>query len=661
MSRARAMTDRPHPWRRGAVLGGWLLCVGLVIARAGQIQVVQGDRWKAKANDQHTDLEEVAAPRGAIYDRGGSPLSVTRDQVRVNIAPNEVRNHDALQGALVAGLGLSATRARQHVMNERRWNVVGLFAPSVREQFAGFSGVHLDQVFQRYSPARDLARGVLGVVIDDEGRGGVERIYDHHLRGTPGSRIVRRNNLGTPIPGDRVIVQAPQAGGQVVVTIDSDLQEIAQAALLEAIDKHEALGGDILITNPFSGEILALFSTRDGHNGALSAVNSPFEPGSTLKPFTVAGLLDHDLATMRDTVDAESGRWQAPGRILTDTHTEGWMTLREALRESSNIGIAKMAQLMSPGVQYENLRNFGFGTLTGVELPGEVAGTLRRPDRWSALSPASLAIGYEVSVTPLQMAMAYGALANGGLLMQPRLIREVRAADGSVLEAFDPLVVRRVVAKETAHLIGGALEDVVTTGTGSLAQLGSFRVAGKSGTARFSSNGGYSRGDYSSSFVGYFPADKPQLVVFVKLDRPQDGTYYGGAVAAPVTRMTMEAALAAAPPAIRLGALVNSQGRNAAAPSLAPQFTSGPMRALPPLESDWDSEEDGSAESSDGPVRLPELSGLPSRRAILNLHRFGLRAAHAESGEVIGTIPVAGTLVMQGDTIRLRYRGQTYE
>jgi membrane peptidoglycan carboxypeptidase len=245
--------------------------------------------------------------------------------------------------------------------------------------------------------------------------------------------------------------------------------------------------------------------------------------------------------------------------------------------------------------------------------------------------------------------------------MQPRLIREIRAADGSVLEKFEPLEIRRVVTEETAHLVGGALEDVVTTGTGSLAQLGSFRVAGKSGTARFSSNGGYSRGDYSSSFVGYFPADKPQLVVFVKLDRPQDGTYYGGAVAAPVTRMTMEAALAAAPPTIQLRDLVNAQARNVGTSALAPHFTSGPMPALPPLDSDWDSEGGLSAESSDGPVRLPELSGLPSRRAILNLHRFGLRAADAGSGEVIGTIPVAGTLVMQGDTIRLRYRGQTYE
>jgi cell division protein FtsI (penicillin-binding protein 3) len=685
VSRRRDQSDRPHPWRRGVVLGGWLICVAAVVARAGQIQVVQADAWSARAENQHRRTLKVPAPRGPVYDRNGEPLSVTRERVRVNVAPGEVRDVESLELLLVDALGLTPSRARQQVASDRKWNVLGTYPVAVRDRLQGVAGVHLDRVFQRYSPVRDLARGVLGVVIEEDGLGGVEQAFDRHLRGTPGSQVVARDFRGDPIPGEVVIVEAPEAGGEVVLTIDTDLQEIAQAGLLEAIDQHDARGGDVLITDPYSGEILALFSTRDGHNGALSAVNTPFEPGSTLKPFTVAGLLENGLATMNDIVDAENGRWEAPGgRTLTDTHTKGLMTLRDALRESSNIGVAKMAARLSPRQQYENLRDFGFGTLTGIDLPGEVSGTLRRPDRWTELSPASLAIGYEMSVTPLQMAMAYGALANGGLLMQPRLIREIRAPDGSTVAAFEPQVIRRVIDPGTAASVGRALEDVVTEGTGSLARLGTFRVAGKSGTARFSSNGGYVGGDYSSTFVGYFPADKPQLVVFVKLDRPSNGGYYGGAVAAPVTRTTMEAALAAAPQTLRLGPLATAQAAMSSARTLSPTAFAGtrPVPALPPLPGAWrgpdepgthddagDIQDDaGDIQDDDRSIRdspafviVPDLSGLPARSAIRLLHRSGLRAAQVGPGDVDRTVPAAGARIAAGETIRLRYGGSSHE
>ena len=291
----------------------------------------------------------------------------------------------------------------------------------------------------------------------------------------------------------------------------------------------------MLITDPNTGEILALVSIRDGQTAALSAINTPYEPGSTLKPFTVAGLLERDLVSLYDTVDGENGAWRVNGRTLHDVHGSGRMTIADALRTSSNVGIAKAAQSMSPGDQYENLRDFGLGTLTGIEIPGEVSGTLRRPDSWSSQSAVSLAIGYEVNVTPLQMAMAYGALANGGRIMQPHLVKEIRDGTGALIEAFQPRVVREVVSADVARRVGRVLEDVVEDGTGKSARLATFRVAGKSGTTRlYSPAGGYEQGAYWSSFVGFFPADAPQLVVFVKLERPK-GIYYGGAVAGPVT------------------------------------------------------------------------------------------------------------------------------
>lgn len=657
MSRRRSSPGHPHPWRRGVLLAGWLVCALVVTLRAGQIQLLQSSEWRDIAAGQHQEDQELPAPRGTIRDRDNMPLSVTRERSLVYVAPREVADVEATRTLLSESLGLSARRAAT-LTTGSGWKAAGSHTPAVRDRLLGVPGVHVLPSFQRYYPHGELARGVLGVVLDDEGRGGVESVFEEWLAGTPGRQVVARDNVGNPIPGERITIESPRAGGEIVLTLDMDLQEIAQTALLEAIEEHGARGGDVLITNPLTGEILALFSIQDGHVGALSAVNTPFEPGSTLKPFTVAGLLKHDLASLGDTVDVENGTWEIAGRRLHDTHTEGLLTVREALRESSNVGIAKIAQRMPPGIQYENLRDFGFGSLTGVDLPGEAAGTLRRPDAWSAQSPASLAIGYEMSVTPLQMAMAYGALANGGLLMRPRLVRELRDADGTVVERFEAEVVRRVIDERIAKSLGRTLVDVVEDGTGTLARLGSFQVAGKSGTARFTSGGGYTSGDYSSSFVGYFPADAPQLVVFVKLDRPR-GEYYGGAVAAPVTRATMEAALAAKSLDLE-GLVASARADTPRLPGdLAPLFAALPLEpALPPIELDQGAD---AASRATARVAIPDVSGLPARIAVRHLHRFGLRVARVGSGEVATTVPGAGALVLPGDTIRLRYRGQTYD
>jgi cell division protein FtsI (penicillin-binding protein 3) len=396
--------------------------------------------------------------------------------------------------------------------------------------------------------------------------------------------------------------------------------------------------------------VLALLSIRDGKANELSAVNTPYEPGSTLKPITVAALLERRLVSLDDTIDIGNGTWSVEGRTLHDTHTRGRISVEDALRESSNVGIAMAAQELTPSAQYENLRDFGFGVLTGIELPGEVAGTLRRPSGWTAQSPASLAIGYEISVTPLQMAVAYGALANGGLLMQPRLVRETRDADGRVLERTEPRVIRRVIDRDVAETVGAALVGVVEDGTGTSARIASFAVAGKSGTARLNFGEGYEEGAYYSSFVGFFPADAPQLVVFVGLDRPQ-GEYYDGAVAAPVTRATMEAALAARATPLDRGALLRSKRREEVVPAAnlpSAQFASRSDDAPEPAPIRRETIDRTAS------VSLPNVSGLPSRVAVRRLHALGLRVSSAGVGTIVGTEPRAGVRVQPGDTIRLR-------
>ena len=647
-------------WRRRTLLTAWLSAFALICVRAGQVQVLQAADWKRIAEAQHRTDADVPAFRGAVLDRDGMPLAVSRERYRVSFSTRELSDVERTRQLLTDDLGIPARQARTLTEASRPWSVVpGLHAPGIQERARGLRGVRLQRELQRYHPHGDLARGLLGRVLEEQGAGGIEQAFDSILSGTPGREVVARDHLGVPIPGERLTVSPPMSGNDVVLTLDMDLQEIAHEALEEAIEQTGAKGGDVLVTDPMTGEILALVSIREGETASLSAIHTPFEPGSTLKPFTVAGLLSDDLVSLYDSVDVGNGTWTVEGRTLHDVHSSGVMTVGEALRVSSNVGIAKAAQALTIGRQYENLRDFGFGVPTGVELPGEAAGLLRRPEQWTRQSAVSLAIGYEIAVTPLQMAMAYGALANGGQLMKPFLVREVRTPDGRVVERTEPEAIRRVVPERVARAVSRELVGAVEDGTGGSARLATFQVAGKSGTARAYSATGYEVGAYYSSFVGFFPADDPQLVVFVKLDRPS-GAYYGGAVAAPVTRATMEAALAARATPLDRSALMRSASRGESRPlsfgSIA-QFADQPIDPpLPPLgtrDRTWDGQPRGVSGLTDG-VSLPDVRGLPARVAVRRLHALGLRVEHSAGADIVGTVPPPGSRVLPGDTIRLR-------
>jgi cell division protein FtsI (penicillin-binding protein 3) len=657
--------ERGLAWRRKALLGGWLLASAVLVARAFELQVVEAAEWKARAEGQHRKTSEIAAPRGAILDRDGVPLAISRETFRVSVDPQHVEDRAALQKLLQEVLGISAARAARVTDPAREWAVVpGVFEPSVRQALAGVKGIYLERELRRDYPHGELALGILGRVQEGVGRGGMEEAFDDVLRGRPGRQVLARDGKGREIPGQVFQVEPPVPGGEVTLTIDLDLQEIATQALEEAVEETGALGGDLLVTDPRSGEILAMVSLQEGRGDGLSAINTPSEPGSTLKPFTVAAILKHGRGTLDDSVDVGHGVWTINGRTLHDVHGSGVMSVADALRTSSNVGIAKAALGLTPREQYENLRDFGFGLPTGLPLPGEAAGTLRHPREWWGPSPQSLAIGYEMNVTPVQMAMAYGALANGGRLMEARIVKRV-APVGELVRRYDPQVIRQVLPADLAARIGQVLMDVVSDGTGTAAQLETFHVAGKSGTARAFANGGYQAGRYYASFVGYFPADDPQLVIFVKLDSPQ-GSYYGGSTAAPVTRATMEAALAARQTPLDRGALLRALRAPvplaAARPAIAGDVQA-PIRhasleerwaaADQPLEVGRPSISDAEGRAGQA-VPVPDVRGLPPRVAVRRLHALGLRVAWEREGPIVGTTPAAGTRLVPGDTIRLR-------
>lgn len=654
--------------RRRLLLVGWIVLAGVMVVRAAEVQIVERTAWASDAEGQHRTTRGVPAPRGRILDRNGGELAVSHWRATVGVAPNEIRDRAAVEASLVEELGVRAQTAERVSDPTREWNVVpGRYSMTQVAGLRGMSGVHIEGELKRLYPREALARGLLGVVQDGIGAGGIEQAMDTVLAGRAGRDLVARDNRGRQIPGQVVTVEPPQPGRDIILTIDQDLQAIAEEMLAAALDSTGARGGDIVVTDPMTGELLALASIADGSAGALSAVNTTFEPGSTIKPFIALGLLRNGLASLGDSVDTEGGRWEVNGRVITDIQRGGWMTLRDVIRESSNVGIAKFAGRLSVGQQYTALRDFGFGTPTGVPLPAEAAGVLRRPEQWSIQSPQSLAIGYELAVTSLQMAMALGAIANGGLLMEPRLIREVRDADGSPLRFGQPRVIRRVAPESVTRSLTPVLVDVVESGTATRARMASFQMAGKTGTARATgADGRYEEGAYYASFGAIFPVDDPQLLFFVRLDRP-DGEYYGGATAAPVTLATLESLLSARQSPIDRRALALAQRETFAPPSATPMVRfavatdPGEPQPRAPGPDPGEAGAPGLAGTLPGAalaMSVPDLEGASLRVALRRLHKMGLRVRLEGSGRVTETVPAEGMPVVAGDTIVVLGQGR---
>ncbi len=660
--RATTVAPRAPGLRRRLLLAGVLLGALTVLARTAQLTLRDGEAWAARAEQQHEQGLVLPAPRGTIYDRNGVPLAASRDVYRIAIAPREVLDRERIVRALHDVGGMSEREARRATNVQRRWVVLpGRFGAKAREALDGVQGVHFETVQQRFYPHGSVALELLGRVnAEGTALGGLELELDEVLRGEPGRATVRRDSRGRPIPGAMVRVVEPRPGQDVHLTIDAELQSIADEALRVAIDSTRAAGGEFLLLDPRTGEVLAAASrSADGSARNWRAVTVPYEPGSTIKPFLVASLLAARRARMDDSVFAENGQWTYLGRTISDVHGYGWLTVHDALEKSSNVALAKLAMRLDPATQYQYLRDFGFGSPTAVAYPSESGGLLRAPRSWSRQSQPSLAIGYEIAVTPLQMALAYGALANGGELFEPRLVREVRTRDGRVQASYPPRVVRRVIPEGVADELRSALVAVVEGGTGRQAALGPFVVAGKTGTARIAENGRYVPGAYTASFAGFFPADDPQLVFLAKIDEPK-GAYYGGATAAPITRSALEAALAAHHAPFDRSAV-------AAEPAPLPvtavaQAPAGPVDAARtlaprgPFVLALNEPAAGAPAAATPQVSIPDVVDQPLRDAVRVLHAAGVRVQVDGSGVVVATWPEAGAAVAQGSLVRVLAR-----
>ncbi len=648
--------------------------------RAVQLQVVQRDKLSSEARDQYLRQFVLKPRRGVVTDRAGVLLAGSADAESVFVDPEGLADRSASMARalrpLAAALGLdwralgrNVERGSRFVWAKRR--ISPAEAGAVRR--LAMPGVGLVAENRRYYPKVTLAGQLLGVT-GDEGSGldGVELALDDLLRGEPTRVPSLRDGAGRLALPDAPGSARGREGARVELTIDQGLQLVAERALASAVRGSHALSGVAVALDPATGEVLAMASDppvnpnaqRTGRELRNRAVTDAFEPGSTMKTFTIAGALDRAVLRPTDAIDCTPG-YTVGGHVIHDHMAFGWIGPAKVLAASSNVGAARIGARLGKQRLSEVLAAFGFGERTGVDLPGERRGQLPFPR--ADITLATQSFGQGLTATPLQVVIAMGAIANGGVLMRPLLVKRVLdPADGSVLDQARPTPVRRVVSATAAATVARWLIGVVEDpdGTGHRARSDGWRVAGKTGTAQKPDpvTGGYSADRHFSSFVGFAPAEAPRVVIGVFIDEPK-GESYGGEVAAPPFREIAEYALRMlgvppqGPPAATAGPagassmarVARAAVRHPAAPAPAPGADAEPESPTPPPVEVAARR----GAHATGNVAVPALGGLPARAAVRTLEALDLGADLTGSGLVVSQAPPPGRVVERGARVKI--------
>jgi len=555
----RGLQDRtaPNPLGRMLAVKIFLLVVFVIVTgRLVQIQVVESATYQEVARRQYEDRLALRAKRGEIYDRKERSLVSSVMDVSIGADPRMIGSNSAVVARRLARMFSKPPSYYLAKLSGNNTNFVyierhvdPLFGQLLEEQ-------KIDGLILVDEPRRvyhnDAAAGqVLGFTdIDGHGISGVELQVENMLRGQDGHVVLQRDGLGRKFRAvDYPHVNALH-GNNVVLALDRDQQAVAEEELRKGVATYNAEGGLVVILEPSSGEVLAManypaMDPADPGRYSLEvirnrAVTDMFEPGSAFKIVTAAAALEHGIVAPEQKFYAEQGQYNVvlaggKNRVITDLHQYGTLTFREAIEFSSNIVMAKVSDLIGVERMYRTARDFGFGTETGVDLPGEISGDLKRPTQWWGTTLNSISYGYDVGVTPLQLAAAYAAIANGGTLYKPSIVKRVVGQDKQVLAETKPQLIRRVISTETARTITQFLVGVVERGTGKAARVEGMTIAGKTGTARKVVGGKYVQGSYTATFAGFFPAENPKAVCVVMIDT-RSSAYTGGLVAAPIFR-----------------------------------------------------------------------------------------------------------------------------
>jgi len=648
-------SKRWHNWRIKLIGIGFILAFGLIGYRALSLQVLDHELFEKRAQRQYQRIVQLPRQRGTIYDRNGQELALSMAVDSIFVEPYRIEDIPGTAKALARILSLSQRRLLVNLNKERRflW-IKRQVTPRESESLRALKlkGVGFIREHRRYYPNSQLGAQVIGFTgLDPTGLEGLELQYDSLMLGERGFLVIETDGKGKSIDfGDQdASVQGGSPGHSLWLTLDKNLQYIAEKELAAGVRKAQAKSGTVVVLDPETGKVLAMASYPDYNPNAYRssrpsqwrnrAVCDAFEPGSTLKPFLVAAALNEGAVSPKQTIDCENGLYRVGGRKVRDTHRYGSLTVEDIVKLSSNIGAAKIGKKLERDRFYRYLGNFGFGSRSGIDFPGESTGLMRPPDKWFEADLANISFGQGISVTALQLARATAVIANGGLLMEADLVEKVVDSQGVIVESRKPRTVHRVLSETVAHQVRDMMVRVVSEdGTGPLAQVPGFTVAGKTGTAQKVDRvtGGYSADKRVASFVGFLPAEAPRLVILVVVDEPQ-GQTYGGLVAAPVFARIAEQSLR------QLGVSPTEPVRRWVLPEIV--FDDPIPAALPFLV--------GTRQEGALPI-MPDCVGLSGRQVLQTMERAGLNIKLKGSGRVVEQHPAAHRAIQYGSEVWVR-------
>ena len=626
-----------------AGLTAWAL---IVVARLVHVQLVRHAEYKDRAVRQQQRTLALAPVRGSILDARGRVLAESVSAQSVYADPQAIADRRGTARALAAirGLDMTAREIEEKLRSDSAFAWIARQIPmdvAAAIKAKNLPGIYFLEDHRRSYPRGSIAANVIGYSgLDGEGLAGVEHSLDSYVRGRAGRvTLLRDARRGVYLVGGEG-PNRPIDGNHVVLTIDAVVQFLAERAVARAVSKYGAAGGSAIVMDPNSGAILAMASlpTFDPNHFAdyppvtwrNRNVQEIYEPGSTFKIVTAAAGLEEGVVTPSQVIDCGDGYIHIGANEIHEHggHKYGRLTFQEVLMHSSNVGTVRVGLALGEQRLYQYVRRFGFGERTNIQLPGESAGLLRRTDKWSMLSNASISIGQEIGVTPLQLVRAVATVANGGIRVEPRIIDRIEDPAGNVIYRPKPVPRVRIVSEKTAAVLNEMLKAVVSNGTGENAALAEHVVAGKTGTAQKAARGGYSSDKFVASFAGWVPADRPRLVILVVVDEPKTGQY-GGTVAAPAFREIAEGTLRYL----------------AVAPSMPARTISTDGALLAAFSQRAPQQPAGSA--------VPDVRGLDVRAAAARATAAGLSVRVVGSGVVRSQTPVAGDMLPKDHQLTL--------
>jgi cell division protein FtsI (penicillin-binding protein 3) len=652
---------------RTLIFAACLACAFVVLlGRLTYLQIWKHEEYSRLAENQHAKTVPLRPKRGPILDRTGQALAVSSRADTLYVTPSKVEDAPRLAARLAPILGEPSREVA------RRLTVTKKFAPVRRRLTPDMAravrelkdpSLTLVEDSLRLYPNRELAAQLVGFEgAEGKGLAGMEQAWDAHLAGVEGRAVVERDALGREVTGAPIVLKPSVAGQGIVLTIDATIQYLAEKEVDAAWRRTRAKAAMAVAMDPRTGEILAMairptynpnaFGTATDDDRRARAVTDPFEPGSTFKVIMAASALEEGVIHPTDRIYGENGAITVANATIHDWKKYGWLTFSEVLQNSSNVGSIKVGMMLGKERYYKYITGFGFGAPTNLGLPGESRGQLRAPSQWSGLSLATMSIGQEISVTAVQMVSAFAAVANGGRLMQPQIIRAVLDGQGREVRSFEPIAVRQVISPDTARTLTEMMVNVVRNGTGHNAAIPGYDVAGKTGTAQKMdpATKRYSRAPGVLSFVGFVPADDPRLAMIVLLDEPKNEKW-GSEAAAPIFSAIGRETLRYLNVAPRDASPVPIvRGEMASAAPEKPRAVEAPVPALDASAVPAGAEDTAAAVAAGV---MPRLTGLSLRQAMETLAPHGVRLEISGRGVVTSQQPTAGAPLPAGTLCRL--------